>query len=165
MCAAYYSAALNSLVHMVMYMYYFLASAIGRDEKKRRKYLWWGKYLTMFQMTQFVTMVFQVPPRLCPLAPCTWCLLHACGVCSMQVLFAPCTCCLLHARVVCSMHVWFAPCTCCLLHARVICSKVSRLHLSRTFARVLLSARVFAGGQGVPEHAVRLGPRNLVTVA
>ena len=125
MCAAYYSAALNSLVHMVMYMYYFLASAIGKDEKKRRKYLWWGKYLTMFQMTQFVTMVFQVPARLCPLAPCTSYLLHAC----------------------------------------VICSEVSRLHLSRAFARVLLSARVFAGGQGVPEHAVRLGPRNLVTVA
>ena len=122
MCAAYYSAALNSLVHMVMYMYYFLASAIGRDEKKRRKYLWWGKYLTMFQMTQFVTMVFQVPPRPCPLAPCMCCLLHACVVCSMHVLFAPCTCCLLHACVVCSMHVLFAPCTCCLLHARVVCS-------------------------------------------
>ena len=89
MCAAYYSAALNSLVHMVMYMYYFLASAIGKDEKKRRKYLWWGKYLTMFQMTQFVTMVFQVPPRPCPLAPCMCCLLHARVVCSMHVLFAP----------------------------------------------------------------------------
>lgn len=43
-----------------MYVYYFLASAIGKDEARRRKYLWWGKYLTMFQMTQFVTMMFQV---------------------------------------------------------------------------------------------------------
>eukprot|EP00892_Ulva_mutabilis_P002340 jgi/Ulvmu1/12106/UM084_0031.1 len=56
---AYYSAALNSLVHVVMYAYYLLASALGKDERLRRKYLWWGRFLTMFQMTQFVTMVCQ----------------------------------------------------------------------------------------------------------
>lgn len=29
----------------------------GKDEKKKKKYLWWGKYLTQFQMFQFVTMM------------------------------------------------------------------------------------------------------------
>lgn len=56
---AYYSAALNSFVHVVMYTYYFLASAIGKNEKARKRYLWWGKYLTQLQMTQFVTMLGQ----------------------------------------------------------------------------------------------------------
>lgn len=56
---AYYSAALNSFVHVVMYTYYFLASAIGKNDKARKRYLWWGKYLTQLQMTQFVTMLFQ----------------------------------------------------------------------------------------------------------
>jgi hypothetical protein len=58
--AAYYSVALNSFVHVVMYSYYFLASAIGKDKRKRQRYLWWGAYLTMFQMFQFVTMMLQV---------------------------------------------------------------------------------------------------------
>lgn len=41
---------LNSIVHMVMYTYYGLA-AIGPH---MNKYLWWKKYLTAFQMVQFV---------------------------------------------------------------------------------------------------------------
>lgn len=60
MHAAYYSAALNSFVHVVMYTYYFLASAIGKNEKARTRYLWWGKYLTQLQMGQFVTLLLQV---------------------------------------------------------------------------------------------------------
>lgn len=43
-----------------MYLYYLLASAFGGDAKKRQKYLWWGRYLTQFQMFQFVTMMAQV---------------------------------------------------------------------------------------------------------
>ena len=43
----------NSLVHVVMYSYYFLA-ALGPSF---RKYLWWKKYLTTFQMFQF-TCIF-----------------------------------------------------------------------------------------------------------
>jgi hypothetical protein len=43
-----------------MYSYYFLASAIGKDKEKRQRYLWWGGYLTLFQMFQFVTMMLQV---------------------------------------------------------------------------------------------------------
>ena len=41
---------LNSLVHVVMYSYYFLA-AFG---PKFKKYLWWKRYLTTMQMVQFV---------------------------------------------------------------------------------------------------------------
>lgn len=45
-----------------MYAYYFLASALGKDARRRKRYLWWGRYLTMFQMTQFATMLAQVRP-------------------------------------------------------------------------------------------------------
>jgi len=51
---AYFSAALNSWVHVVMYLYYLLSAVIGKDPSRRRKYLWWGRYLTMMQMGQFV---------------------------------------------------------------------------------------------------------------
>lgn len=44
-----------------MYSYYFLASAIGKNRlAARKRYLWWGQYLTLFQMFQFVTMILQV---------------------------------------------------------------------------------------------------------
>ncbi|GMH42475.1 hypothetical protein BSKO_10394 [Bryopsis sp. KO-2023] len=56
---AWYSCALNSFVHVLMYTYYFLASVIGKDEKKKKKYLWWGRYMTQFQMFQFTTMMLQ----------------------------------------------------------------------------------------------------------
>jgi hypothetical protein len=39
----------NSLVHFVMYFYYLMA-AMG---PQFQKYLWWKKYLTVFQMVQF----------------------------------------------------------------------------------------------------------------
>ena len=54
-----YSAALNSLVHVMMYMYYYLMGKSSADPTFRKKYLWWGKYLTSFQMTQFVSMLAQ----------------------------------------------------------------------------------------------------------
>ena len=34
--------ALNSWVHVCMYTYYLVSVLIGKDEKKRKKYLWWG---------------------------------------------------------------------------------------------------------------------------
>lgn len=43
---------INSFVHMVMYTYYGIA-AMG---PAYHKYLWWKKYLTVFQMTQFVVV-------------------------------------------------------------------------------------------------------------
>ena len=51
---AWWCFFINTLVHVVMYMYYGLA-AMGID----KKYLSWSKYLTLFQMTQFVTMMIQ----------------------------------------------------------------------------------------------------------
>ena len=57
---AYYSCALNSLVHVFMYMYYALSMVLGKDPARRRKYLWWSRYLTQFQMFQFVTNMVQV---------------------------------------------------------------------------------------------------------
>ncbi|XP_030755478.1 elongation of very long chain fatty acids protein-like [Sitophilus oryzae] len=44
---------LNSLVHVVMYFYYFLA-ALG---PQYQKYLWWKKYMTWMQLTQFGIML------------------------------------------------------------------------------------------------------------
>ncbi|XP_053682185.1 elongation of very long chain fatty acids protein 7 [Sabethes cyaneus] len=45
-------AMLNSFVHIVMYFYYMVA-ALG---PKYQKYIWWKKYLTAFQMVQFVAI-------------------------------------------------------------------------------------------------------------
>jgi elongation of very long chain fatty acids protein 4 len=59
MSAAYFSAALNSWVHVCMYMYYLIASLLPKDEKTRKKYLWWGKYLTQMQMCQFFLNLLQ----------------------------------------------------------------------------------------------------------
>lgn len=44
---------LNCFVHIVMYLYYGLA-AIGSH---MQKYLWWKKYLTQLQLTQFVIFI------------------------------------------------------------------------------------------------------------
>ncbi|XP_066599089.1 very long chain fatty acid elongase AAEL008004-like isoform X2 [Prorops nasuta] len=44
---------LNTFVHIVMYSYYLLA-ALG---PKFQPYLWWKKYLTAFQMLQFVAIM------------------------------------------------------------------------------------------------------------
>ncbi|XP_066996656.1 very long chain fatty acid elongase AAEL008004 isoform X1 [Anabrus simplex] len=44
---------LNTFVHIIMYTYYLLA-AMG---PRYQKYLWWKKYLTTFQMVQFVAIM------------------------------------------------------------------------------------------------------------
>lgn len=46
----------NSLVHTIMYSYYFLAT-FG---PKIQPYLWWKKYLTSMQITQFVLILIQL---------------------------------------------------------------------------------------------------------
>lgn len=46
-----FGALFNTLVHVVMYTYYFL-SAWGVDPR----YLWWKRHLTKFQMFQFFTV-------------------------------------------------------------------------------------------------------------
>ncbi|XP_025267384.1 elongation of very long chain fatty acids protein AAEL008004 [Camponotus floridanus] len=45
---------LNSIVHIIMYGYYFIA-ALG---PKYRKYLWWKKYMTWIQLIQFGIILF-----------------------------------------------------------------------------------------------------------
>lgn len=50
---AYFCITLNCWVHVVMYSYYFLTTIIKAPEA-RKTYLWWGKYLTQFQMSQFL---------------------------------------------------------------------------------------------------------------
>ena len=42
-----------------MYSYYLAAALLAGNDRLKRKYLWWGRYLTMFQMFQFVTMMAQ----------------------------------------------------------------------------------------------------------
>jgi len=44
-----FALAQNSVIHVIMYTYYFLSS-FG---PKYRKYLWWKKYLTLMQIIQF----------------------------------------------------------------------------------------------------------------
>lgn len=70
---ASFFAFLNTLVHVVMYFYYFMA-ALG---PQYQKYLGWKKYLTTFQMIQFVAAsvhCFQLIFVECdfPLAFCWW---------------------------------------------------------------------------------------------
>lgn len=43
---------LNSLVHVIMYFYYMMAAMGPRFQK----YLWWKKYVTVFQMVQFLAV-------------------------------------------------------------------------------------------------------------
>ena len=61
-----FGGTLNSLVHVLMYSYYFLA-ALGPH---MQKYLWWKRYLTTFQMIQ----VFIVIVSCCVFQPANMCL-------------------------------------------------------------------------------------------
>ncbi|EEC13956.1 fatty acyl-CoA elongase, putative, partial [Ixodes scapularis] len=47
------TGALNSIIHVIMYSYYFL-SLMGPSVQK---YLWWKRYLTQVQLIQFVVLV------------------------------------------------------------------------------------------------------------
>ncbi|OQR75810.1 elongation of very long chain fatty acids protein 4-like [Tropilaelaps mercedesae] len=48
-------AVMNSMVHVLMYSYYFLATF-----SSMKPYLWWKRYLTLTQILQFVTMALHV---------------------------------------------------------------------------------------------------------
>lgn len=49
---SWFSASCNSLVHVVMYTYYLLNMF-----PSLRKHLWWKRYLTQFQLFQFVLIL------------------------------------------------------------------------------------------------------------
>lgn len=51
-----FAAFLNSLVHVVMYAYYLLSS-LGPEWQKR---LWWKRYITSFQLVQFVLIIISL---------------------------------------------------------------------------------------------------------
>ncbi|XP_063697841.1 very long chain fatty acid elongase AAEL008004-like [Culicoides brevitarsis] len=48
-----FGGALNAFVHVIMYTYYMVA-AMG---PKYQKYLWWKKYITKIQLTQFLIQI------------------------------------------------------------------------------------------------------------
>ncbi|KAH7969903.1 elongation of very long chain fatty acids protein AAEL008004 [Rhipicephalus sanguineus] len=50
---AVFGVCLNAFVHIIMYIYYFLAS-LGPSIQK---YLWWKRYLTRIQIVQFFIMI------------------------------------------------------------------------------------------------------------
>ena len=50
---AYFQRRAQLVGALCMYTYYLMAVLVGKDEKKRKKYLWWGRYLTQMQMLQF----------------------------------------------------------------------------------------------------------------
>ncbi|MEE6458333.1 hypothetical protein FKM82_000258 [Ascaphus truei] len=51
-----FHALVNSIVHVIMYSYYGL-SAMG---PVYQKYLWWKKYMTSIQLTQFLMVTFHI---------------------------------------------------------------------------------------------------------
>ncbi|KAL3841944.1 hypothetical protein ACJMK2_020021 [Sinanodonta woodiana] len=54
---SFFGAMVNSFIHVVMYTYYGI-SALG---PQYQKYLWWKRYLTMLQLTQFfIGMVYGI---------------------------------------------------------------------------------------------------------
>ncbi|XP_045176655.2 elongation of very long chain fatty acids protein 4-like [Mercenaria mercenaria] len=51
---SYFSASINSGIHVLMYTYYLLA-AMGPH---MQKYLWWKRYMTVMQLIQFWAILF-----------------------------------------------------------------------------------------------------------
>ncbi|KAL4225491.1 hypothetical protein ACF0H5_016181 [Mactra antiquata] len=51
---SYFSASINSGIHVLMYTYYLL-SAMG---PQMQKYLWWKRYMTVMQLMQFWGILF-----------------------------------------------------------------------------------------------------------
>ncbi|KAH9383213.1 hypothetical protein HPB48_024048 [Haemaphysalis longicornis] len=71
----------NSFVHVVMYSYYFLSS-LGPAVQK---HLWWKRYLTQFQLAQFVILFFHM---LIPLfKDCGFPLTHICITLPQGIFF------------------------------------------------------------------------------
>ncbi|XP_054930180.1 very long chain fatty acid elongase AAEL008004-like [Dermacentor andersoni] len=78
---AAFGTIFNSFVHVVMYSYYFL-SLLGPSVQK---YLWWKRYLTQFQLAQFVIMFFHMTVPL--FVNCGYPLAHICITLPQGVFF------------------------------------------------------------------------------
>ena len=57
---------MNTFIHVIMYLYYFLAALGPRFEK----FIWWKKYLTSMQIIQFVVLLLHSLQHLLGSNPC-----------------------------------------------------------------------------------------------
>lgn len=78
-----FGGALNSVVHVVMYTYYFLAS-LG---PQMQRYLWWKRYLTTFQMVQFVVVFSKSMLVILGVAECGYPWQFSCVAAGLTALF------------------------------------------------------------------------------
>ncbi|GAB6027689.1 hypothetical protein CHUAL_001929 [Chamberlinius hualienensis] len=82
----YIGCLFNASIHVIMYSYYALA-ALGPAVQK---YLWWKKYITVFQMVQFVVvLIIEIALIVTGCSSATWihCLFASYGV-SLICLFS-----------------------------------------------------------------------------
>ncbi|KAM9726228.1 very long chain fatty acid elongase 5 isoform 1-T2 [Menidia menidia] len=81
----YFGASINSLVHVVMYSYYCLSAIPAL-----RPYLWWKKYITLFQLIQFFMTIVQTASAV--IRPCgfpiRWLLFQISYMFTFMVLFS-----------------------------------------------------------------------------
>jgi elongation of very long chain fatty acids protein 7 len=78
-----FGGTLNCLVHVIMYSYYFLAS-LGPH---MQKYLWWKKYLTTFQIIQFVIIFVRSLVLILGIAECGYPWQFSCVSAGLMVVF------------------------------------------------------------------------------
>ncbi|TRY62206.1 hypothetical protein TCAL_01455 [Tigriopus californicus] len=78
-----FGGMLNSVVHFIMYGYYFMA-ALG---PQFQKYLWWKKYLTTFQMIQFLAVFTKSMILILGLAECGYPWQFSAVTASIMVVF------------------------------------------------------------------------------
>uniref|UniRef100_A0A8C5MCX7 Elongation of very long chain fatty acids protein n=1 Tax=Leptobrachium leishanense TaxID=445787 RepID=A0A8C5MCX7_9ANUR len=81
---SYFGATLNSFIHVLMYSYYGLSAIPAM-----RPYLWWKKYITQCQLTQFVLTMTQTSCAMvwrCAF-PMGWLYFQNCYMVSLIILF------------------------------------------------------------------------------
>jgi hypothetical protein len=76
---AYFSAMLNSFVHVVMYFYYFLSTFDGY------KNLWWKKYITHMQLVIMQSVYMEALTRYFRVSFTWFCLTRSILLCKFAV--------------------------------------------------------------------------------
>lgn len=81
---SFFGATLNSFIHVLMYSYYGLSAV-----PSMRPYLWWKRYITQCQLTQFVlTMTQTTCAMIWPCAfPMGWLYFQNCYMITLIILF------------------------------------------------------------------------------